>query len=101
MTFKDYCSIIAESVAETGYDAFRPSACVSRPEQDAMCVLEVDLSEEGDEVVARAWGAALEAEDNPLFLAYRSGHRRVVVLEIRNERVVAQVAVRVDAHVES
>ena len=95
MTLRDYCSLISGSVAETGYDSFRPSACVYSAESVQMHVLEVELKDEGDASAALTWGASLLKEGAVLYLAYRSGNRTVTVSAVRENKVVEKIVVRV------
>jgi hypothetical protein len=96
MNLEDYSSFIAKSVAETGYDYFRPSACISSPESEEMCILDIELKAEGEKSEAFRWGASLLREGAVLFLAFRSGDRVVTVAEIREQAVVGKVAIRVN-----
>lgn len=96
MTFRDYCSIIAESVAETGYDSFLPSACVPGFAKDEFHVLEGGLSEKGEERVALSWAESLPKNSTTVFLAFRAGERRVTVLELKENAVIAGLVIRVN-----
>ena len=96
MTFHDYCSIIADSVAETGYDSFHPSACVPSDETDEFHVLDGELCEEGEEHLARSWAESLSETSDTIFLAFRGGNRRVTVLELRTNAVINSIAMRVN-----
>ena len=51
MTFEEYIEIIKGSVAETGYDNFRPSLCIPG-EQIKMDVFDTSLSQAGEEILA-------------------------------------------------
>ena len=88
MTFEEYCQLIAESVAESGYDSFSPALCVPG-EEIRMCLLEGPLSEEGEEALAGEWVLEFTEPGKTVFLAFRSGRRVVTVLEI-----VGKVATR-------
>lgn len=101
MTLEGYSELIAKSVAETGYDFFRPSACISSSEVNEMCVLDIALKEEGETTEALAWGASLLKEGATLFLAYRSGNRVVTVSEVREKEVVAKITIDVHAYDET
>jgi hypothetical protein len=100
MTLRDYASLIAKSVAETGYDAFRPSACVSSATKESMHVLETELSEGGEESLAREWAKSLEKCDSTLFAAYRAGDRVIAVVELRKASVVDKITIQVRPYVE-
>jgi len=81
MTFEDYVQIIVTSVCETGYEAFLPSLCLVEGEQNTMMVLEGDLSEGGEEDLSKEWAATFMNDESNVFLAFRSGQRRVTVME--------------------
>jgi len=100
MTLRDYASIIAQSVAEAGYDAFRPSACVSSTDKEAMHVLETELSAGGEESIARDWAASLETDGSALFAAYRAGDRIVAVVELKQASVVDKITIQVRPFIE-
>jgi hypothetical protein len=101
MTLEGYSELTAKSVAETGYDFFRPSACISSSDANEMCVLDIELKEEGEKTEALAWGASLLKEGSTLFIAYRSGNRVVTVSEVREKEVVAKMTINVRAHDET
>jgi hypothetical protein len=81
MTFDSYFRLIMESAREAGYDAFLPSLCSIEDGDSVMRVLECDISEEGDERVAKEWAATFMKDGRTVFLAYRHGHRIVSVVE--------------------
>jgi hypothetical protein len=89
---------MAKSVAETGYDFFLPSACISGADANEMCVLDIALKEEGEKAEALAWGASLVKEGAVLFLAYRTGNRLVTVAEVREKKVVAKMTISIRPH---
>lgn len=96
MTFRDYCSLIAKSVAETGYDAFRPSACVPSAAKDEFHVLDGELREEGEESVALSWVDSLTKKSGAAFLAFRAGKRRVTVAELKDGVLVEALVIKVN-----
>lgn len=100
MKFRDYCSLIADSVAETGYDSFYPSACVPGLLKDTFHVLEGELSEEGEERVATSWAESLSRNSNTMFLAFRSGSRKVAVLALKGHTVADRITIHVNPYSE-
>jgi hypothetical protein len=96
-----YSAIIAKSVAETGYEHFKPSACVSTPDEEEMSVLDIELKEEGETSDALSWGATLLKEGAVLFLAYRSGNHVVTVAEVHGRSIVQKMNIHVRPHDES
>lgn len=101
MTFRDYCSLIANSVVETGYAAFRPSACVPDDTQDEFHVLDGGLSEDGQESVAFAWADSLPKKSGMVFLAYRGGDRKVLVVELKDGAFVHGIVIKVNPYAEA
>ena len=70
MTFEEYIEIIKGSVAETGYDNFRPSLCIPG-EQIKMDVFDTSLSQAGEEILAKEWASQFTEQAKTLFLAFR------------------------------
>lgn len=101
MTFRDYCSLIAKSVADTGYDAFRPSACVPSAAKDEFHVLDGELREEGEESIALSWGDSLTKKSGTVFLAFRGGERRVTVAELKDGALVEGLVIKVNPRSEA
>ena len=101
MTFRDYCSLIAQSVAETGYNQFRPSACIPSRTKDAFHVLECELSEEGEESAALSWAKSLSKNLSTTFVAFRGGGRRIAVVELKANAVVDGIVIHVNPHSEA
>ena len=95
MTFDEYFELIQQSVADSGYDQLYPSLCVAGDELE-MKVLTVDLSEFGEESVAKKWAAQFAAPDRTLFVAYRQGARNVAVIEIHGTEVVEKGSITVN-----
>jgi hypothetical protein len=88
MTFENYCRLITDSARESGYDAFLPSLCSVYEGNIVMHVLDGDLSEDGDEVVAKEWAAMFMQDGDALFLAYRRGRHTLSVEEFRASKLV-------------
>ena len=99
MKFADYSGLITKSVAETGYDSFYPSACVPGLLKDQFHVLDRELSEEGEEVVALAWARSLK-KSGRIFLAFRAGRRRVTVAELKDGKLVDGIILDVKPYIE-
>jgi hypothetical protein len=100
MKFRDYCSLIAKSVAETGYDSFYPSACVPGFIKDKFHVLDGELTEIGEECVALTWAESLPTSSGKVFLAFRGGKRRVTVLELKGKAVLDSLVIQVNPYSE-
>jgi len=101
MKFRDYCSLMTRSVAETGYDSFHPSACVPGVLRDRFHVLDGELREEGEESVALSWAEALTKKSGTVFLAFRGGKRRVTVVELKDGAVVDGLVIKVNPYAET
>lgn len=100
MKFRDYCSLMTKSVAETGYDSFHPSACVPGIFRDRFHVLDGELSEEGEESLALSWARSL-AKSGTVFLAFRGGQRRVTVVELKDGTLADGLVIQVNPPVET
>jgi hypothetical protein len=100
MTFHEYVSLIAQSVAETGYDQFHPSACVSNSTDEKLHVLDGELTEEGEEAVALSWTESISKTSDTIFLAFRGGKRTVAVIELKGGKVMDRKTIRVTPHEE-
>jgi hypothetical protein len=96
MTFEDYIDIIRASVANTGYNQFFPSLCVSSETEDEFAVLETELSEGGEEEMAMNWVENVMGEHHTTFLAFRAGGRIVTVRKIVGLDAVLQANIRVE-----
>lgn len=96
MTFDQYVSLIARSVAEAGYDNFLPSLCVLTDAME-MEVLQTELSADGEESVAKQWASDFTEPGRTLFLAYQQGSRMVMVLEITGTEVTNKQRIAVTA----
>ncbi len=100
MKFQDYCSLTAQSVAEAGYDAFFPSACIPGLLKDKFYVLDGKLSEEGEEQLALTWAESLPKSSGTMFLAFRGGKRRVTVLEMKGHLMIDGLVIQVEPYSE-
>ena len=100
MTLQDYTSIIGKSVAEVGYDFFRPSACIAGDKKDAFHVLECELGPAGEEQAALSWVESLPNSSGTVFLAFRGGERRVAVVEFKNREFVDGILIQVSPYSE-
>ena len=100
MKFRDYCSLIAKSVAETGYDLFYPSACVPGFIKEKFYVLDGELTEGGEECVALTWAESLTKGSGAVFLAFRGGGRRVKVLELKGKAILESLVIQVNPYSE-
>lgn len=96
MTFEDYIDIIRVSVANTGYNQFFPSLCVSSETADKFAVLETELSEGGEEDLAMNWVENVLGEHHTTFLAFRAGRRIVTVRQIVGFNAIFQTHIRVE-----
>ena len=99
--FRDYLSIIAKSVAETGYDYFRPLACLPGSVREELLVLDGDLSDEGEESVALSWAESLAKNSDTIFLAFRGGKRRITVLELKDGAIIDGQVIQVNPYAEA
>jgi hypothetical protein len=61
-----------------------------------MKVLDADLSESGDELLAKDWAAEFLKGETTAFLAYRSGERTVVVLELSSFDLIRKMKIKVN-----
>jgi hypothetical protein len=96
MTFEDYIDIIRASVANTGYNQFFPSLCVSKETADEFAVLETELSEGGEEELAMNWVENVVGEHHTTFLAFRAGGGIVNVRKIVGFDAILQTNIRVE-----
>lgn len=94
MKFSEYVELIKGSVAEEGYDGFHPSMCQLGP-ATKLHVLDGELGPDGDEEAAKHWAGLFASERGTLFLAYRSGGRRVDVCEIVGRDVTKKIGIEV------
>ncbi|MGZ5518458.1 MAG: hypothetical protein ACXWJX_12255 [Limisphaerales bacterium] len=92
ITFAQYVEIIKESVATEGYDRFFPSLCDGRSGV-GLNVLECELSNAGEEALAKKWAARFLESNPSVYLAYRAGCRHVDVCEIRGREVTNKVRI--------
>ncbi len=81
MTFETYLKLIADSVAECGYDCFMPSLRIPS-ETSELQVLEVRPQPNGDKEAALEWASEFPGPERVLFCAYRNGDRQVEVVEV-------------------
>lgn len=88
MTFDSYFDIIVDSAREKGYNAFLPSLCSVEEDNIVMKVLDGDLSEDGDEVLANEWATNFMKDGRTVFLAFRRGDRTVRVQEFHGPDVI-------------
>jgi len=94
MTFAQYVQVIKESVASQGYDQFFPSLSDGKSDV-SLKVLECELSEAGEEALAKDWAGTFLKQSRVIYLAYRSGGRHVDVCEIRGSEVTDKVRIHV------
>ena len=94
MTFSQYIEIIKESVATEGYDRFFPSLCHGESDVN-LNVLECELGDAGEEVIAKEWATRFLDTRACVYLAYRCGDRFVDVCEIRGLEVTEKVRINV------
>lgn len=94
ITFAQYIEIIKDSVASQGYDQFFPSLCDGRSGVH-LNVLECELSNNGEEALAKDWAASVLKSSPWVYLAYRVGGRHVDVCEIRGLEVIKKVRITV------
>ncbi|HEY5742267.1 MAG TPA: hypothetical protein VIS99_06975 [Terrimicrobiaceae bacterium] len=99
MTFEEYIEIIKGSVAETGYDNFRPSLCIPG-EQIKMDVFDTSLSQAGEEILAKEWASQFTEQDKTLFLAFRSGQRTITVIKIVGTEATKKQGIIVNRYAE-
>jgi hypothetical protein len=86
MDFETYTRLIADSVAECGYDEFFPSLCVVGDKLE-MQVLAGELQPHGEREVAMNWADTFKAPGQVLYLAYRIGGRQVEVIKLNGAEV--------------
>lgn len=98
MNFEEYVSIVKDSVCETGYECFLPSLCHSGEAGDKMAVLQTELSEGGEEVLARKWAEEFAGPGESIFMAYRCGQRKVSVIEIFGFNVLRKTTIAVEPY---
>ena len=99
MTFDSYFDVIVNSARETGYNAFLPSLCSIEADNIVMKVLEDDISDDGDEVVAKEWATNFMTDGRTVFLAYRRGNRTVSVQEFLGSTLVRAKQFTLDPYV--
>ena len=87
MDFESYTRLIMQSVAECGYDDFRPSLCISNGGSEELNVLETELHPNGEKDIALEWASQFIAADQKLFCAYRLGNRQLEVVEVTGTEV--------------
>lgn len=98
MNFEEYVSIVKDSVCETGYGSFLPSLCHSGEAEDEMAVLQTELSEGGEEVLARTWAEEFAGPGKSIFMAYRCGQRKVSAIEILGFNVLRKTTIAVEPY---
>jgi hypothetical protein len=94
MTFETYINLIADSVAECGYDCFMPSLCIPS-ETSELQVLEVRPQPNGDKEAALEWASKFTGPERVLFCAYRNGDRQVEVVEVTGTEVTSKKHIEV------
>jgi len=90
MDIESYTTLIAESVAESGYDRFLPSLCISSDGGDDLNVLDTVLRDEGEKELSLNWAAQSIAENQKAYCAYRIGNRIIEIVEIIGRDVTAK-----------
>ncbi len=98
MTFDDYVEVIVKSVSETGYNAFLPSLCSVEGDKVAMSVLDGDIAEDGDELLAKEWAAEFLKNGKTVFLAFRQGQRTVTILEFLGSEPIRKQELKVNPY---
>jgi hypothetical protein len=94
MNFQLYAKLIADSVAQCGYDRFMPSLCIPSSHIELQ-VLEIDPQPEGDKEAALDWASAFTEADRVLYCAYRNGNRQVEVVEVTGTEVTNKLCIEV------
>jgi hypothetical protein len=95
MDFESYTRLIMQSVADCGYDDFRPSLCISSGGSEELNVLETELHPNGEKDIALEWASQFTAADKKLFCAYRLGNRQLEVVEVTGTEVTDKTHIEV------
>ena len=69
--------------------------------KDNFHVLDGELAENGEECVALAWAESLSKGSGKVFLAFRTGGRRVTVLLLKDKVVLDNLVIQVAPHSEN
>jgi len=96
MTFEDYIELVKESAMEDGYNAYHPSLCILDPEP-RIAVLESEISDEGEEDIAKDWARTLLDDTDAAYLSYRTTDRTIHIDKIENGEVTEEVLMKVEA----
>jgi hypothetical protein len=99
MTFERYFDVIVDSACRAGYNAFLPSLCAVEDDNIVMKVLEGDISEDGDELLANEWATNFMKDGRSVFVAYRCGNRTVRVQEFLGSELIRAKQFMLDPYV--